>query len=301
MNDWFRSWHGAPTDPKWLLIARKADVAPGVVAAVVWALLDHASQCERRGDVSGFDIETYAAFSGFEEARIEAVLVALREKNIIAGNRLAAWDRRQPKREDGSAERAAAWREHQKRQRNAEKRADTDTNESERSRTQPNAEEHREEQRRLEQKVSVASASYEATATGAPSSDLAATDPEQWFWDRAAELERRGVVRSHLGALVGLHGGNWRTLVPAMRQILIAKAPAPFIGAMVRDLRRNAEAEKPQPAAPPRKRGGTGEPDFVRSARAEGVSVLVGQRKNGRPSYRIGTTTFDEGGQEIGF
>jgi len=28
--DWFRSWHGAPNDPKWLVIARKAGVAPGM-------------------------------------------------------------------------------------------------------------------------------------------------------------------------------------------------------------------------------------------------------------------------------
>ena len=74
MNNWFRSWHGAPTDSKWLVIGRKAGVAPGVVAAVVWALFDHASQTEDRGSVIGFDVETYSAFSGFDEEQIQAVI-----------------------------------------------------------------------------------------------------------------------------------------------------------------------------------------------------------------------------------
>ena len=35
MASWFRSWHGAPTDNKWLVIARRANVSAGVVSAVV--------------------------------------------------------------------------------------------------------------------------------------------------------------------------------------------------------------------------------------------------------------------------
>ena len=50
----WRSWHAAPTDTKCLSIARRAKVTPGMVAAVVWALYDHASQATERGDVSRF-------------------------------------------------------------------------------------------------------------------------------------------------------------------------------------------------------------------------------------------------------
>ena len=50
--DWFRSWHGAPTDAKWLLIARKSGTTPGQVSAVFWALLDYASQHADRGSVA---------------------------------------------------------------------------------------------------------------------------------------------------------------------------------------------------------------------------------------------------------
>lgn len=101
---WFRSWHGAPTDPKWLVVARKAQVAPGVVSAVFWALMDYASQNTDRGSVEGFDVETYAAFTGWEESEIIAVLAAMTNKGIITpDNRLAAWDKRQPKKEDPTA------------------------------------------------------------------------------------------------------------------------------------------------------------------------------------------------------
>lgn len=138
MTDWFRSWHGAPTDNKWLVIARKAGVAPGLVSAVVWALLDHASQAQERGFVGDFDIETYAAFSGFDEDHIARVLEALAGKGIIVDGALASWERRQPKREDDSTARVRALREHRKRnvtQCNApeESREDTDTKEADAS------------------------------------------------------------------------------------------------------------------------------------------------------------------------
>ncbi len=117
MIDWFRSWHGAPTDNKWLLIARKAGSKPGVVSAVAWALMDHASQAATRGNVTGFDAETYAAFSGFDEAEVAAIIAALKDKGLIlADGMLASWDKRQPSREDtGAAQRMRAYRERQKR------------------------------------------------------------------------------------------------------------------------------------------------------------------------------------------
>lgn len=92
ITSWFRSWHGAPTDNKWLVIARKANVAPGIVSAVAWALLDYASQAEDRGSVKGFDVETYAVFSGFDEGDIASVIAAMHDKNVIDQNeRLTEW------------------------------------------------------------------------------------------------------------------------------------------------------------------------------------------------------------------
>lgn len=114
--DWFRSWHGAPTDPKWLVVAKRAGVPPGIVTAIVWALLDHASQAAERGSVADFDVETYSAFSGFDDTIIAAVLDALYDKGILTGQwRFAKWDERQPKREDQSTERVRAFRDRVKR------------------------------------------------------------------------------------------------------------------------------------------------------------------------------------------
>jgi hypothetical protein len=113
MEQWFRSWHGAPTDPKWLVIARRAGVAPGMVSAVFWALMDYASQNSERGNVDGFDIETYALWAGWDEVQVEAVIEAMRSKGVITDdNTLAAWDKRQPKRErdDDSSERVRRYR-----------------------------------------------------------------------------------------------------------------------------------------------------------------------------------------------
>lgn len=104
MTDWFRSWHGAPTDPKWLLIARKAGVKPCHVAHTFWALLDHGSQNPDRGYVGDFDIETFALFAGLEEEHVSRIVTQLRDKGLVTeDNRLASWGRRQPKREDETA------------------------------------------------------------------------------------------------------------------------------------------------------------------------------------------------------
>jgi len=142
--DWFRSWHNAPTDPKWLLIARRANVPPGMVSAVFWELLDYASQEKDRGSVEGFDHETYAGWAGWDESDILAILDAMRSKGVItADNRLSAWEKRQVKREDETgADRQA---KHRDNKRNASNTADTQpesvtqSNAESRSVTQKNA------------------------------------------------------------------------------------------------------------------------------------------------------------------
>lgn len=111
MTDWFRSWHGAPTDAKWLLIARKSGTSPVIVSAVAWALFDHASQHEERGTVADFDAETYAAWAGVEEPVVEAIIAAMADKGLIHDGRLSAWEKRQPNREDDSSARTRAYRE----------------------------------------------------------------------------------------------------------------------------------------------------------------------------------------------
>jgi hypothetical protein len=112
---WFRSWHGAPTDNKFLLIAKRAQVAPGMVSAVYWALLDYASQNEPRGSVEGFDTEIYAEWSKWEERDVIAIIATLIDKKAIINGRIASWEKRQPKREDpGAADRMRKMRDAQR-------------------------------------------------------------------------------------------------------------------------------------------------------------------------------------------
>lgn len=118
MTDWFRSWHGAPTDPKWLTIAKRADVPAGMVSAIAWALLDYASQHADRGSIEGFDPETYADYSGFDQAKVAGVIAAMEAKRFIVDNRLKSWDKRQPS-DTTQAERQARYRERLKAVRDA--------------------------------------------------------------------------------------------------------------------------------------------------------------------------------------
>lgn len=88
--EWFRSWHGAPTDSKYRVVAKRAGVAPGMVSAVYWALLDYASQNEPRGSVEGFDTETYAEWAGWEEGDIQAIIEAFTIKQTIIDGQIVA-------------------------------------------------------------------------------------------------------------------------------------------------------------------------------------------------------------------
>lgn len=117
MNDWFRSWHGAPTDPKWRTVARRAGVRPGDVAAVAWVLFDRASQAPDRGSIAGYDAEVIADALGYEPDEVQAIISAMEGKGVIVNGRLAAWDKYQPKREREQDDSADRVREHRAKKR----------------------------------------------------------------------------------------------------------------------------------------------------------------------------------------
>jgi hypothetical protein len=140
MTDWFRSWHGAPTDPKWLGIARRAGVAPGIVVAAVWSLMDRASQAEDRGSITGYDAEGMACFFGCDPEAIEAIVAAMSDKGMIVNGRFASWEKRQPKREDDSSQRV---REHRERKRAQSERDETHCNAPEKIREEQKEEDNK--------------------------------------------------------------------------------------------------------------------------------------------------------------
>jgi hypothetical protein len=116
MAEFFRCWHQTAVDQRWVLVGRTVGIEPGMVAAIVWALMDFASRQKQRGTVDGFDADAYAAFAGVQTPKVVAVIAALTAKGIIRDGRFVPEFWRQPIREDNSADRARAWRERQRTQ-----------------------------------------------------------------------------------------------------------------------------------------------------------------------------------------
>lgn len=113
--DWFRWHHGSVTDPKFQLAARRANASLPEVLAVWTYLLEKASAAEVRGCFGEIDAEAIDCLFGMDDGKTAAILLAMSDRKLIGGDCVAAWDKRQPKREreDSSAERMRAYRERQ--------------------------------------------------------------------------------------------------------------------------------------------------------------------------------------------
>jgi len=128
MADWLRLWHGTVSDNKFLWVERKSGARFGDVMAVWLALLEEASQADDRGDVSGFDPDSFDFRLGDEEGMTLRIMRAMGAKGLIGEDmRLAGWGRRQPDREDlGNPSTGAMSAAERKRlQRQREKERDT--------------------------------------------------------------------------------------------------------------------------------------------------------------------------------
>jgi len=101
--DWFRWHHGSVTDPKFQLIARKSGkTLPEVLA--VWAfLLEQASAAEIRGSFGSVDCEAVDCLFSFEDGCTASIMEQMEARGLLSGDRVANWDKRQPKREDNTA------------------------------------------------------------------------------------------------------------------------------------------------------------------------------------------------------
>lgn len=113
-NHWLRLWHDMPNDPKWRTVSRISKQPIAVVMATYVHLLVIASTAEERGSIQVIEEDLASALDITPEA-IQAILTAMQGR-LLKGNKLIGWEKRQPLREDGSAERAKAWRESKKRQ-----------------------------------------------------------------------------------------------------------------------------------------------------------------------------------------
>ena len=134
-NQWLRLWHDMPNDPKWRTIARVSKQSiPSVMCVYLHVLVDASSNATERGRTQSINCEDIATALDLETDQVEAILVAMQGR-VLEGDQVAGWDKRQPLREDGAAERAKVWREEQKKKKNAPAQPQTNANATEREQT----------------------------------------------------------------------------------------------------------------------------------------------------------------------
>lgn len=112
-NSWLRLWHDMPNDPKWRTIAKASKHPVTSVVAVYLHMLVCASIASVRGCLESFSTEDVASALDLDSEAVDSIVAAM-EGRVISNGKLLGWDKRQPVREDNSAERTKAWREKQK-------------------------------------------------------------------------------------------------------------------------------------------------------------------------------------------
>lgn len=199
--EWLRWYHGAISDDKWPLIARKSGQTVAVVIAIWAALLECASQDDDRGSIGAFDPESVDALLQLDDGATQAVVDALSsgKRPRITDGHIVNWKKRQPAREDGSAERSREWRERKKQEKAlCSENPNAGRTQTERTtnagRTQTNTDKIREEKRREETNTQSSlenedSARAEGDAADINHADAVTTEPSidfqelRQFWD----------------------------------------------------------------------------------------------------------------------
>lgn len=100
---WLRWFENTATDPKFLVVAKKAGQPAGFVIAIWAMLLERASMASPRGSIAGFDCETADLFLEMEAGAAKAIVGALRSKGLLTEDRITHWSERQVCREDETA------------------------------------------------------------------------------------------------------------------------------------------------------------------------------------------------------
>lgn len=144
--DWFRWHHGTVSDPKFQLIARKANARVSDVLAVWATVLEAASQSDERGNHGDLDHESIDLSLGLDDGMSEVICSEMRTRGLLDEHgEILAWQRRQVKRErdDSSTERVRKHRDRQ-RQKDPSNANETPGNATQHQET-PRGEERREE------------------------------------------------------------------------------------------------------------------------------------------------------------
>jgi hypothetical protein len=132
MSQWVRLWEDMPNDPKWRVIARASGRPITEVKCVFIDLMFAAANATERGRTHEITDEDIGAGNDIDIEFVKKIRAEMQGR-VLDGDQLTGWKKRQPLREDSSAERAKAWRERNRTQTNAderpeEKRIDPNTN-----------------------------------------------------------------------------------------------------------------------------------------------------------------------------
>lgn len=111
MSRWFRHYAGMMSDPKFGGVARFCKRSRAEVLFVWGCLLESASECDSA--FYSWDADAIAELLAIDTEEAQAIHDALEAKGLIAGGRIAAWDKRQFKSDD-SSQRVKEHRERQK-------------------------------------------------------------------------------------------------------------------------------------------------------------------------------------------
>lgn len=145
--DWFRSYVGTTTDPKFRVVAKKSGARLGDVLSIWQMVLERACASAERGRVDGFDCEGADTLLDLKDGSACKIFAAMESKGLIVSGKVAAWEKRQPKRErdDDSSQRVKEFRERKKQESNASCDNVTPCNAKQRQET-PRGEENRGEE-----------------------------------------------------------------------------------------------------------------------------------------------------------
>lgn len=210
--DWLRWYNGTTTDPKFQVVARKSG-QPVMAVLAVWAmLLERASEAEERGSVGGFDCEAADVLIGAPDGAACAIVQAMQARDMIANDRIAKWECRQPKREreDKSTGRVQAYRLRQATAQDGVTADETPCNATKRHET-PRLEEKREEESNLNSKVLPLEEgiSYSTSSASAPSKLGAARTERPADPTRPAEGYRTKKGRTLTGKRLSTFDAFW--------------------------------------------------------------------------------------------
>lgn len=100
---WFRWHHGSVTDPKFQLVSRKSGASLSEVIAIWAFVLESASASDERGNFGDIDHEAIDCMLGLDDGMTQKVIEQMAARGIVSGSEVSNWDKRQPKKEDETA------------------------------------------------------------------------------------------------------------------------------------------------------------------------------------------------------